>query len=83
MKVKQVEDLLRDALEHAHMARASFAPPEGMDMTHDEFSDVVRGCLRRMDLSNFKHLQPDERKVVKAKITEIMELLDEMDRLCK
>lgn len=41
------------------------------------------GALKRIDFSNFKQLAPDERKVVKAKITEIMELLDEMDRLCK
>lgn len=41
------------------------------------------GALRSIPLDVFKQLQPDERKVVKAKITEIMELLDEMDRLCK
>jgi hypothetical protein len=39
--------------------------------------------IRAIDFSNFKYLTPDERKVVKAKITEIVELLDEMDRLCR
>ena len=39
--------------------------------------------LRRVDNSQFQHLTPDERKIVKAKITEITELLDEMDRLCR
>lgn len=39
--------------------------------------------VKRVPLDKFSQLEPDERKVVKAKITEIMELLDEMDRLCK
>jgi len=57
------------------------------------YSDDLRNvstALTRMltnakivDAGVLKRLTPDERKVVKAKITEIMELLDEMDRLCK
>lgn len=43
----------------------------------------VLSCAKEVPLVKFKQLAPDERKVVKAKITEIMELLDEMDRLCK
>lgn len=43
----------------------------------------VLSVLRCLDLANFKLLTVDERKVVKAKITEIVELLDEMDRLCR
>lgn len=39
--------------------------------------------LKGIDLKLFQHLTPDERKVIKVKITEIMELLDEMDRLCR
>lgn len=45
-------------------------------------SDSYR-LINQISRDNFKHLTPDERKVVKAKITEIMELLDEMDRLCR
>lgn len=40
-------------------------------------------AVRRVPLGAFKQLTPDERKDVKAKITEIVELLDEMDRLCR
>lgn len=40
-------------------------------------------CLKQVKMDQFQHLTPDERKAVKAKITEIMELLDEMDRLCR
>jgi hypothetical protein len=61
------------------------------------YSDALRGIMgvegkglvtalssiKHIDMSNFKHLTPDERKTVKAKITEIMEVLDEMDRLCR
>lgn len=41
------------------------------------------GIIRNIDIANFKLLTPEECKVVKAKITEIVELLDEMDRLCR
>lgn len=44
---------------------------------------AVINLLTRVPLECFVRLSPDERKMVKAKITEIMELLDEMDRLCK
>lgn len=44
---------------------------------------VALSVLRRTPLHMFPQLTPDERKVVKAKITDCMELLDEMDRLCK
>lgn len=44
---------------------------------------IAHSRLRAIDLTQFQHLSPDERKIVKAKITEIMELLDEMDRLCR
>lgn len=43
----------------------------------------AHASLRNISLDHFQHLTPDERKIVKAKITEIMELLDEMDRLCR
>jgi hypothetical protein len=39
--------------------------------------------LHEVDLSAFAELTPDERKIVKAKITEAMEMLDEMDRLLR
>lgn len=42
----------------------------------------VLTSLRRLDLDQFQHLTPDERKVVKKKIVEIQELLDQMDQLC-
>jgi hypothetical protein len=44
---------------------------------------VAHGCLRRVPLDAFQHLTPDERKIIKAKIVEIQELLDEMDRRCR
>jgi hypothetical protein len=44
--------------------------------------DHCRG-IRQLPLDQFQHLAPDERKIVKAKITEIVEILDEMDRLCR
>lgn len=37
-------------------------------------------CLNSIPISAFSDLTPEERKAVKAKITECMELLDEMDR---
>jgi hypothetical protein len=40
-------------------------------------------AIKRIDLDNFKRLTTDERKTVKAKITEFLEVLDEMDRLCR
>jgi hypothetical protein len=43
----------------------------------------VAAILRRLDLELLQQLTADERKVVKAKIAECMELLDEMDRRCK
>lgn len=45
--------------------------------------NIKTQCTAVLAAGDFKYLTPDERKVVKAKITEIMELLDEMDRLCK
>lgn len=44
---------------------------------------VARWESEQISLESVKQLTPDERKVVKGKITEIMELLDEMDRLCR
>lgn len=41
------------------------------------------GHVRSVDLQIVKHLTSDERKVVKAKIIEIQELLDEIDRFCR
>lgn len=77
---------------------AAHVPPVRMD-NRRKYSDALRlitvsdkgsaglnyasSALRRIDLTQFKHLTPDERKVVKAKIVEIQELLDEMDRLCR
>lgn len=56
-------------------------------------SDAYRGIstnlssalthVNYVDLGNFKRLDDSERKIVKAKLTEIIELLDEMDRLCR
>jgi hypothetical protein len=43
----------------------------------------IKANLGRIPLDAFRQLTSDERKIVKAKITEIIELLDEMDRLCK
>lgn len=45
--------------------------------------NIVVTALKKIELSKFHELIPDERKIVKAKITEAMELLDEMDRLCR
>jgi hypothetical protein len=39
--------------------------------------------LHGIPLEAFGQLAPDERKLVKAKIAEIIEMLDEMDRLCR
>lgn len=39
--------------------------------------------LRKVPLEAFNQLALDERKAVRARIAEIMELLDEMDRLCR
>lgn len=38
--------------------------------------------LKRIPMDAFSKLETDERKVVRAKISEIMELLDEMDQRC-
>jgi hypothetical protein len=43
----------------------------------------ILGVVKTIDLALFKNLPPEERKIVKGKIVEIVEILDEMDRLCK
>ena len=43
----------------------------------------VLSTLKRIPLGAFSSLPPEERKLVKSKIVEIMEVLDEMDRLCR
>ena len=44
---------------------------------------TVLSTLKRIPLGAFSSLPPEERKLVKSKIVEIMEVLDEMDRLCR
>jgi hypothetical protein len=44
---------------------------------------AVLATLKRIPLGAFSSLPPEERKLVKSKIVEIMEVLDEMDRLCR
>lgn len=44
---------------------------------------LMSSAAKQIPLEAFAQLTLDERKVVKAKITEIMELLDEMDRRLK
>ena len=44
---------------------------------------TVLSILKRIPLGAFSSLPPEERKLVKSKIVEIMEVLDEMDRLCR
>ena len=55
----------------------------------DAGRDIMRGLLqywsaiKNADLRLFSKLSPDDKRVIKAKITEMVELLDEMDRLCR
>ena len=44
---------------------------------------VIHWTLTTMSLAPFKDLCPNERKIVKTKIVEMQEILDEMDRLCR
>lgn len=79
----------RSMAQAAPRTRAPIKPGYGdamrLIMRKSQGHGLVYACmgLRNIDLGAFAQLTPDERKVVKAKICEIMELLDEMDRLCK